>query len=114
MSERQEIYQTKWARKPKHKFKAVRIERDGIKFPSLKQGRYYDELQLKVKAGYVLFFLMEVPINLPGGVKYRCDFVEFHADGEVRFIDVKGYRTKEYIIKKKMVESLYPFKIIEI
>ena len=111
---KQEIYQTKRSRKPRHKFKAVRTELDGYKFPSKKQAAYYSELKLKVQAGLVLFFLMEVPIRLPGGVVYRCDFVEFYADGEVRFIDVKGFRTKEYIIKKKMVESLYPFKIIEV
>ena len=111
--ERQSIYQTKWARTPKHKFKAVRTERDGIKFPSKKQAAYYDELQMKVKAGFVLFFLMEVPVRLPGGVTYRCDFVEFHADGSCHFVDVKGVRTPQYILKKKQVEALYPIEIEE-
>lgn len=87
--------------------------RDGIKFPSKKQAQYYDELQMKVKAGFVLFFLMEVPIRLPGNVKYRIDFVEFHADGTVQFVEVKGRRTPLYILKRKQVEALYPIKIIE-
>lgn len=99
--------------KPGHKFGAVQTIRDGIKFPSKRQARYYDELKLKVKAGIVAFFLMEVPIHLPGNVKYRVDFVEFHTDGTVHFVDPKGKRTALYITKKKMVEALYPFKIEE-
>ena len=42
---------------------------------------------------------------------YRVDFQEFHSDGTVRFIDVKGYKTKEFIMKKKMVEAEYPVEI---
>lgn len=97
----------------RHKFNAVRTERDGIKFHSKKEARYYDELKLKQGAGVVLFFLMQVPFMLPGNVKYRCDFQEFHADGTVHFVDVKGHRTPQYIDKKKMVESLYPVEIEE-
>ncbi len=98
---------------PRHKFNAKRADRDGIKFDSTKEARYYDELQLRVKAGEVLFFLRQVPFELPGGVKYRVDFQEFWADGTVRFIDVKGMRTQEYINKKKQVEALYPVEIEE-
>lgn len=97
----------------KHKFNAIRTERDGIKFPSQKQARYYDELKMQQKVGLVLFFLMEVPIRLPGNVKYKIDFVVFMTDGNVRFIDVKGHKTKMYITKKKMVEALYPITIEE-
>ena len=57
--------------------------------------------------------MFQIPIYLPGGVKYIVDFVEFMADENVNFVDVKGYRTPQYKIKKKLVEALYPFKIIE-
>ena len=99
--------------KPRHKFGAVQTIRDGIKFPSKRQARYYDELKLKVKAGIVSFFWMEVPVHLPGNVKYRADFVEFHMDGTVHVVDTKGKKTAMYITKKKIVEALYPFKIEE-
>jgi len=88
-------------------------ERDGIRFDSKKEANYYDLLKVKQKAGAVLFFLRQVPFDLPGGVKFRVDFQEFYSDGTVRFIDVKGYRTKEYIARKKMVEALYPVVIEE-
>lgn len=99
--------------KIRHKFKNIITEVDGIKFRSKKEAKYYQELKLKQKAGIVLFFLFQIPIYLPGGVKYIVDFVEFMADENVNFVDVKGYRTPQYKTKKKLVEALYPFKIIE-
>ena len=98
----------------KHKFNAVRTELDGIIFDSKKEGRYYMELKLRMKSGEILFFLRQVPFDLPGGVKYRIDFQEFHSDGTIHFIDVKGRRTEMYIAKKKMVEALYPIEIEEV
>lgn len=97
-----------------HKFGAVKTEVNGIKFHSKKEARYYEELLLRQKAGDVVFFLRQVPFHLPGNVVYRVDFQEFLSNGTVEFIDVKGMRTKEYIMKKKLVESLYPIEIKEV
>lgn len=97
----------------RHKFNAQPIDIDGWHFPSTKEGRYYQELKLKQKAGLVLFFLRQVPVHLPGGVKMVVDFLEFHSDGTVHFVDVKGKRLRSYIDKKKMVEALYPIEIEE-
>ena len=105
-----------------HKYGAVRCRRGEIKFPSKLERAYYDYLVQCQKDSKILFFLRQVPFHLPGGVKYVCDFVvhkEFPvAKGvsafEVEFIDVKGKETSVYKMKKKMVEDLYPIKIIEI
>ena len=98
----------------RHKFNAKKTELDGIKFDSKKEGKYYLELKLRKQVGEIIFFLRQVPFDLPGNVKYRVDFQEFHSDGTVHFIDVKGMRTPEYIAKKKMVEALYPIEIEEV
>lgn len=42
--------------KPKHKFGAIPCERNGKKFPSKLERRYYDKLQILQKTGEVLFF----------------------------------------------------------
>ena len=94
-----------------HKYKAVQTICDGIKFPSKKQARYYQDLKLRQEAGEIIFFLREVPFDLPGNVKHRVDFQEFHADGTVRFIDTKGFDTPMGKLKRKQVEALYPIKI---
>lgn len=97
----------------RHKFNAVRTEVDGIKFHSKKEASFYNLLRTLQKSGEIFFFLRQVPIHLPGGVVYRVDFVTFDADGSVHFIDVKGFKTSDYKMKKKMVEAMYPIAIEE-
>ena len=94
-------------RRPRHKFNATRVEFDGIRFDSKKEASYYKRLKLRQQSGDILFFLRQVPFHLPGGVRYVVDFQEFHADGTVHFVDVKGMQTPEFKAKKKMVEALY-------
>ena len=94
-----------------HKFGAKRTELDGIKFASKKEARAYQNLDLRKKAGDVLFFLRQVPFHLPGGTKHVIDFVTFNADGSVHFIEVKGYDTPMGKMKRKMVEAQYPITI---
>ena len=86
---------------------------DGIVFQSRKEKEYYLQLKMLQKAGQVKFFLRQVPFELPGGVRYYLDFLEFWADGRVRFVDVKGYKTETYKIKKKQVEATYNIQIEE-
>ena len=87
---------------------------DHIRFDSQKEARYYTQLKMLRENGDVLMFLRQVPFDLPGGVKYRVDFQVFYSDGTVKHIDVKGMRTKEYLIKKKIVEAEYPVTIVEV
>ena len=81
-----------------HKFKAVRSECDGFKFPSKKERKRYLELKMLRQAGKVLFFLMQVPFHIVAGVKYVCDFQVFWANGDITFEDVKGIKTSVYAV----------------
>ena len=42
-------------------------------------------------------------------IKYIADFVVTYADGKQKVIDVKGFRTKDYTIKMKMLLYKYPY-----
>ena len=95
----------------KHKYHAQRCEDDGIKFASKREKYWYNLLKIQQKAGDVLFFLRQVPIDLPGHTTYRCDFMVFYSNGEMAFLDVKGMQTPMFIMKKKQVEDLYPITI---
>lgn len=95
----------------KHKFNAVKSSRNGFRFDSKKEARYYDELVLRQRAGEVAFFLMQVPFHLPGNVRYVVDFQVFLSDGTIEFVDVKGMQTEMFKTKKKLVESIYPIEI---
>ncbi len=98
-------------RKSTHKFKAVRCERDGKKFPSMLERKYYDLLKLRQKDGDVLFFLRQIPFELPGNVKYLCDYQVFLSDGSVEFVEIKGRDTPMGVLKIKQVEEIYPISI---
>jgi hypothetical protein len=98
-------------RQLRHKYLAKATERDGKRFPSKLEARYYDQLKIRQSAGEVLFFLRQCPIDLPGGVTYRVDFVEFLADGTVEFVDCKGMETPVSTLKIKQVEDIYPISI---
>lgn len=96
-----------------HKYRAVQTIVDGFKFPSKKQANYYRQLKAAQESGDLLFFLREAPFHFPGGGRYVVDFVEYWANGDVRFVDVKGFKTESYKFKKRMVEATYPIKIME-
>ena len=53
-----------------HKYGAVRTELDGHKFSSKSEARYFLYLKAERAAGNVLFWLMQVPFHMPGGVRY--------------------------------------------
>jgi hypothetical protein len=97
----------------KHKFHAKRTEIHGIRFDSKKEAQYYKLLKISQEEGSLLFFLRQVPFDLPGNVKYKVDFVEFWKNGDINFVDIKGFATSLYKTKKKMIESLYPIEIQE-
>ena len=86
---------------------------DGITFDSIKEANYYKRLLREQSLGKVQMVLCQVPFHLPGGVKYVCDFLVFRSDGEVEVVDVKGFETPVYRLKKKQVEAAYPVEILE-
>lgn len=96
------------------KFNAVICEADGIKFRSKKERARYLELCALRDAGIVRWFLHQVPIRLPGNVKYVLDFLIFWKDGQETLEDTKGHRTAMFIMKKKQVQALYPIRIEEV
>jgi len=105
------VFKKTFGRRPRHKFGAIPCERDGKKFPSKLERSYYDKLLILQKTGEVLFFLRQIPFDLPGKVRYVCDFQVFYANGEISFIDTKGKDTALSQAKRKMVEDLYPVTI---
>ena len=81
---------------------------DGIRFDSKLEASYYLHLKLLQSQGIVKFFLRQPAFHLSSDVTYRADFQIFYTDGLVDFVDVKGYETETFKIKKKLVEDKYP------
>lgn len=107
----------KYPEKPK-KYNSRKTELDGIIFDSKAESEYYCELKIRVKAGEILGFDLQPEYILQEGfshqgkryqaIKYKADFLIRYSDGREEVIDVKGYKTKEYNIKKKLLLKRYP------
>ena len=97
-----------------HPFKAKSQEEESSHFASRREWNHYLTLKTIQDLGEIIFFLRQVPLHIPGGMKYVCDFVVFWANGDVTFEDVKGFKTELCKVKKKLIEHHYPLKIIEV
>ena len=98
----------------KSKYRANKVSIDGHTFDSQKEADFYCELKLKLKDGEINGFCLQPIFILAPGLKYKPDFIIFNKDGSTEVIDVKGFKTKEYIAKKKVFEDKFNLKIIEI
>jgi hypothetical protein len=83
---------------------------DGQRFDSKLEGRYYQDLKHLRRAGLVKWFTRQVPFILPGGVRYRVDFLVVYPDG-IEVIDCKGRDTQESRNKRRQVRELYGVEV---
>lgn len=96
------------------KYGAVKTTVDGQTFDSKKEADYYCELKLRLQSGDIKGFCLQPVFILASGLKYKADFIIFNNDGTSEIIDTKGFKTKEYIAKKKVFEDRYNLKIKEV
>lgn len=95
------------------KYGAVKTSVDGHTFDSKKEAEYYCNLKIRLQGGDIRGFCLQPIFILAPGLKYKADFIVFNNDGTSEVIDVKGFKTKEYIAKKKVFEDKYKLKIKE-
>ena len=102
------------SKKKKRKYRANKVSIDGHTFDSQKEADFYCELKLRLKSEEINGFCLQPIFILAPGLKYKADFIIFNKDNSTEVIDVKGFKTKEYIAKKKVFEDKYNLKIKEI
>lgn len=105
------LIEDKVAPKNLSKYRAKRVEVDGYKFDSQKEAKRYVELKLLKVVGDVSFFVRQPMLDIGAGTVYKADFLVFWSDGHYSVEDVKGFKTDMFKLKKKLVESKFPFKI---
>lgn len=94
------------------------IEYDGIKFDSIKEKNRYVGLKQLEDLGIIKDLKLQVKFELQPSYKYQdktirainyyADFT-YIQDGKLIVEDTKGFRTKEYLLKKKLL--LYKYDI---
>lgn len=107
------------------KYRNKKTEVDGIMFASMKEANRYGELKLMERQGLIWDLKIQVPFVFTHNDVVIC---RYYADFQYRFAvqgvgqvnykttveDVKGgKRTKEYIIKKKLMRAFYGIEILE-
>lgn len=122
----------------RNKYHSRKISRDGMDFDSLKEYRRYCELALLEKAGQITGLKLQVPFELlpaqyetferygkkgqrlkdgsrciEKAVIYKADFV-YIENGKTIVEDTKGFKTKDYILKRKMMLYFHGIKIKEV
>lgn len=118
------------------KYKAKKTVVDGITFDSKTEAEYYKILKAKEKAGLIYDLDMQVEFELipvqrapstytkTGKEKlgkvierkcsYFADFVYKDMEDNWHVIDVKGFKTADYKIKKKLMLWLHGIEIEEV
>ena len=106
------------------KYKNRKLTIDGEVFDSQKEARRYRELAMLEKAGQISDLKRQVryeliPAQRIGGkvveksCVYIADFV-YTENGETVVEDTKGFRTKDYIIKRKLMLHVHGIRIREV
>ena len=103
------------------KYGAKKTEVDGIQFDSNIESDYYLHLMSRWAkgeiAGYSLqpSFILQESFKKDGKthrkIEYRADFEIVHLDGSIEIVDVKGFETADFKIKRKLFEKKYPYKL---
>lgn len=108
-----------------NKFHARKVTVNGIKFDSQKEANRYCELKLLQRAGKIMglarqvrYLLIPAQYDDDGkciehAVNYVADFV-YTEGGKLVVEDAKGVKTPEYIIKRKLMLSVYGIRIKEV
>jgi hypothetical protein len=105
------------AKPSRSKYGAVKTKVDGITFDSKKEAKVYQQLMLLQQGRQVVHFERQVPYKFTGNgetITYRADFVVLFADKHTEVWDAKGFKTKEYILKKKLMKIFYNIDIVEV
>lgn len=112
-------------RKKQNKYKACKVIVDDIVFDSGREAKRYNELKLLEKAGeienlsrqveYVLIPSQKGETRNERKCSYFADFVYTDKKtGKVVVEDTKGMKTKDYIIKRKLMLYIHNIEIQEI
>ena len=98
------------------KYNAKRCRLDGIGFSSQRERDRYANLKLLERSGTITGLRLQrrwpLVVNGRRIAVWVSDF-DYHRDGRLVVEDCKGFRTREYILKKKLFEALYGLAIQE-
>ena len=108
-----------------NKYNNMKVECDGYKFDSKKEADYYLYLKALQKLGnirdlelqkeYVLQDKFKLNNKTVRKITYVADFTYYsNIDNKIHVVDVKGFKTEIYKLKKKLFEYKYGIELEEV
>lgn len=108
-----------------NKMKNRKVKLDGITFDSVLEAKRYRELKMLERAGEITDLRLQVKYRLIPSqycgnkcverpVDYYADFVYVTKDGIEIVEDAKGMKTKDYIIKRKLMLYVHGITVKEV
>jgi hypothetical protein len=90
---------------------------DGIKFDSIAESKYYEQLKWLKQTKQIKKFELQPKFILQDSFKkngktfrsivYKADFKVYKLDGSIEIVDIKGKITKEFALKRKLFERKF-------
>lgn len=118
------------------KYHSKKVKVDGITFDSIHEAKRFKELQLLDRAGKIRDLKLQVKFQLIPAqyeqiwdhkkhcyrkgkclereVNYFADFTYYDENGEYIVEDAKGIKTKDYILKRKLMLYVHHKRIVEV
>ena len=101
-----------------NKYRNVKTEIDGIVFDSKREAGRYQELKMlersKIITQLELQKTFELRVNGVLICKYRADFAYLDQQGREVIEDAKGVRTRDYLLKSKLMIACHGLRVVEI
>ncbi len=91
----------------RHKYGAKKTLVDGILFDSMGEANRYRQLKLLESAGKIKDLTLQPKFKITVPKTYKADF-QYILDDKVIIEDFKGFKTREYITKRKYFRKQYP------
>jgi hypothetical protein len=102
------MWRSRWM---KNKYGAKSTIYNGIQYHSKMESKQAADLDLLKRAGEIKEWDRQIPIELDVNgrhiCKYYVDFRVFHNDDSVELIEVKGFETEVFRLKRKLLEATY-------
>lgn len=98
-------------------FKAVKYKAKRTSgYASKREWEYASILGAQKASGAIVDWLEQVPIKLPGDIKYVCDFLVINKDGTFRLVEIKGMETPTWKLKRRLLEESRPdlYRLLEV
>lgn len=102
----------------RNKFNAQKTSYNGVMYDSKVEAAYAAKLDILRKApGAERVVNVERQVKFPFDYNgkhicsYQADFVITYADGRKEYHEVKGFETRESVIKRKLMDAFYGIKV---